>query len=373
MMRRKPRGLPALLIPFCAASFLFASCAVLTSTVMVSGSSGELVRDMGVGINIGNTLDAFIDGGNKSPETCWGNPVITKAYVAALAEHGFRSVRLPVTWAHFIGDGPEYAIDDTRMERVREVLQWCRDEGMYAIVNLHHDGGYGDDPWILKANTDFDGTLAKYKAVWKHIAQSLKDMDEGVIFESMNEVGFNDVGKSEAFIRLNAFNQAFVDVVRATGGINSSARHLLIAGYWTDIDESCDSRYKMPTDPAGRTILSVHYYTPSDFTIADKNSTWGYRETWGTEKDYDLLDSQFMKLYNGFISKGVPVIVGEFGVSVTDKDAASRAKWIEAVAKTALSYGACPVFWDTGNDISRYSPYGFKYSGVKSAFEAVFE
>jgi endoglucanase len=332
------------------------------------------VRDMGIGINIGNTLDAINNHVSDTPagENGWGNPSITLDFIRALKKYGYTSIRLPVTWAEYLGTSPHFQIAPERMNRVEEVVNWILAEDMYCILNLHHDGGNSPKSWILNAADDPEETAKQFGAVWKQIAQRFSGASGKLIFEAMNEVGFdtlwnqwsgNTDGKNEAFRILNLLNQTFVDTVRASGGGNAN-RFLLISGYWTDIDRSCDPLFKMPADTTDdRLILSVHYYTPATFCILDKDASWGKNQIdWGSgntaEADYAELIRQFDKLKTNFLENGIPVILGEYGVSFNStKIEAGRTRWFTAVTQICLNYGICPVLWDTGNDIKRRPPY----------------
>jgi len=330
-------------------------------------SSAAFVRDMGIGINIGNTLDCIGTSTWTAGETGWGNPKITKEFIAALKKYGYKTIRLPVTWAENMGPAPNFTIAEPWMSRVEEVVNWILDENMYCILNLHHDGGESDKSWILKANDDPVGVTKQFSTVWKQIATRFSDAPEKLIFEAMNEVGFKmwnqwdpstSGKKGEAYRILNGLNQAFVNTVRDTGGKNA-ARFLLISGYYTDIDQSCDPLFKMPGDtPKDRLILSIHYYTPATFCILDKDESWGKNRTdWGTNDDYTELAGQFAKLKINYLNRGIPVILGEYGVNFNNKVEAARVRWITAVTQTCLDNGICPVFWDTGNDIKRSPAY----------------
>jgi endoglucanase len=335
---------------------------------------------MGIGINIGNTLDAIGTSTWTAGETGWGNPAITRELIQAYKNYGYTTIRLPVTWAEYIGPGPDYIIEEGRMSRVAEVTGWILDEGLYCILNLHHDGGESDRSWILKAADDPDGVARQFAAVWRQIAQRFSGVSQDkLVFEAMNEVGFDKIwnqwggssGKNEAYRILNLLNQTFVDTVRGTGAGNAD-RFLLVSGYWTDIDRTCDPLFTMPADTTDdRLILSVHYYTPATFCILDKDESWGKNRTdWGSgttaDADYAELTRQFNKLKTNFLERGVPVILGEYGVSFSNtKVEAGRTRWFAAVTQTCLNYGICPVLWDTGNDIKRTPPY--QMSGALTA------
>jgi len=341
----------------------------------------------GIGINIGNTLDAIGTNEWHSKETGWGNPMITREYIRALKGHGYKTIRLPVTWAEYIGPAPGYIIGDcvfnncrtcpNRMDRVEQVVNWILEEGLYCILNLHHDGGHSDKSWILDMSTNEAEALRKFETVWRQIAMRFRNTSDKLILESMNEVGFDDLwnrwgndqsGKPEAFRKLNVLNQAFVNTVRATGGVNAT-RQLLIAGYWTDIEVTCDPLFVMPRDViADKLILSVHYYTPPQFCIAEeKDTSWGFRNDWGNKRtiqaDTAELIQKFDMLKTNFLDKGIPVILGEYGATKKNKVEAGRIRWMIAVTQTSLDYGICPVLWETGlenggGEVQRRAPFG---------------
>lgn len=301
-------------------------------------TSMALAKDMGLGWNLGNTLDAV--GG----ETAWGNPPTTQAMIQAIADAGFKSMRIPVSWRGHFGPAPGYAVDAAWMNRVQQIVDWALAAGLYAIINMHHDGGTDTaaGAWIRTASTDWAGFIAEYSALWAQIADRFKDHGESLVFESMNEVGFDDLkvngGPSQAaFDLLNQINREFVTLVRGTGGSNGQ-RHLLIAGYNTDIDQSIRG-IVMPND--ARTILSIHYYTPWKFCIN------GNPRDWGTDAEVATLASDFGRLKTAFVDKGIPVILGEYG-AIRTTEAASRVFWMEWVTKASCDFGIAPYLWDNG-------------------------
>ena len=330
----------------------------MTAEEMREISSMELVKDMGLGWNLGNTLDvcqADRDGdgivnehvaeGEKVDETLWGNPFATRELFTALKEDGISSVRIPVTWRDHIDEKGN--IDKDWLDRVQEVVDYAYSQDMYVILNVHHDGG--GDPnfgaWIIEgAKNDKEATIEKFKNLWTQIAKRFENYGDKLVFESMNEVGFDGLPDNEKFGLLNEFNQTFVDLIRKSGG-NNGKRHLLIAGYWTDIAESCKPLFKMPSDPENRCILSVHYYTPWEFC------TTNIHNTWGTDGEVKQMEDLYGRLKTTFIDKGVPVIVGEYAASGNDK--ASCVLFIEKMTGLCGEYGIAPFYWDNGGQVDR--------------------
>ncbi|MBE6355267.1 glycoside hydrolase family 5 protein [Treponema sp.] len=339
---------------FMVTAVCFAGCA------SVKSFPAETAEVMGDGINIGNTLDVITDkDGNGTDETGWGNPVITRDYIKFLKASGFKTIRLPVTWAEHMSLSDDYVIEEKWMSRVSEVVEWIIQEKMYVIINLHHDGGSSRTSWIQNKDVPFEQRLDRYKKVWMQIADNFGDVNHNLIFEAMNEVGF-DGWSDESYVQLNAMNQAFVDVVRSSGRKNSD-RKLMISGYWTDIDASCDSRFKMPSDTAADSLmLSVHYYTPSSFTISmDKENQWWYSDTWGNDSDFAELKSKFEKLKLNYIDKGIPVVIGEYGC-IDTKDFSSTVLWLKSVRKICHEFSVVPVLWENGKYVNRKFPFGLR-------------
>lgn len=324
-------------------------------------TSQQLVEDMTFGWNLGNTLDVcqadrdgdgkineHVEAGEKVDETLWGNPKVTKELFTSLKKNGVNAVRIPVTWRdHMDSNGN---IDREWMDRVQQVVDYAYSQGMYVIINVHHDGG-GDPKfgaWIIEeSQNDYNTFLKKYKNVWKQIAERFKNYSDYLIFESMNEVGFDTLynkNKADAYNLINKINQDFVDIIRATGG-NNAKRHLLIAGYYTDIERTCDSLYKMPDDIAERCILSVHYYTPWDFCTCD------IKHTWGTNSEVRQMETLIGKMKKNFVDKGIPVIIGEYAAS--GSDLSSCIFFIEKLNKLCSDYGIATFIWDNGRQVNR--------------------
>lgn len=324
-------------------------------------TSQQLVEDMTFGWNLGNTLDVcqadrdgdgkineHVEAGEKVDETLWGNPKATKELFTSLKKNGVNAVRIPVTWRdHMDSNGN---IDREWMDRVQQVVDYAYSQGMYVIINVHHDGG-GDPKfgaWIIEeSQKDYNTFLKKYKNIWKQIAERFKNYSDYLIFESMNEVGFDTLynkNKADAYNLINKINQDFVDIIRATGG-NNAKRHLLIAGYYTDIERTCDSLYKMPDDKAGRCILSVHYYTPWDFCTCDR------KHTWGTNSEVRQMETLIGKMKKNFVDKGIPVIIGEYAAS--GSDLSSCIFFIEKLNNLCSDYGIATFIWDSGSQVNR--------------------
>jgi endoglucanase len=338
----------------------------------------ELVYDMGIGINLGNTLEACGDWIRgrvvRDFETAWGSPIITEELIKGYADAGFGVVRIPVAWSNLMED--DYTIHPALMNRVEQITQWVLQHGMYAIVNIHWDGGWWSDfPF------DYDKCMHKYITIWEQIAERFKNYGDKLMFESANEeLGWDslwnrwsgsDNGKARSYEILNDVNQAFVDLVRASGG-NNAKRHLLIAGYHTDIALTCDPYFVMPQDPENRCAVSVHYYTPPTFAILDKDASWGrVRTSWGTENDYRELERYMDMVKTTFIDNGIPVILGEFGSATRGKEEGSVLRYITAVCEAAFIRGICPVLWDITDVFYCRTTFTMKDAEMEARFREI--
>ena len=319
----------------------------------------ELVKEMGYGINLGNTFEACGDWINSESADnyikAWGSPIITKEIIETYAGAGFGVLRIPVAWSNMMEKDGTYTISPEYMARVKEAVDWTLESGMYAIINIHWDSG-----WLNSLPDDVEGTIDRFTIMWTQIAKAFEDYPDKLMFECQNEeLGWESIWnpwsgkedeKKESFALANRVNQVFVDTIRSGGG-NNPLRHLLISGYNTDIDRTCDPLFEMPEDPAGRMAISVHYYTPSTLCILDKDASWGKARTeWGNEKDIAELNKYMNMLKETFIDKGIPVIVGEYGCFGNNKEREVKENWTLTVSKAMYEIGACPVLWDTPGD-----------------------
>ncbi|MBR6394615.1 MAG: cellulase family glycosylhydrolase [Ruminococcus sp.] len=317
----------------------------------------ELVRDMGIGINLGNTMEAagdwiaeYGDGTVRSYETAWGSPEVTEEMIKGMAEEGFGVLRIPVAWSNLMGDN--YTISQDYMSRVQQIVDWTIDADMYAIINIHWDNG-----WVNKFPDNKDENMKRYTRMWEQICDGFEDYGDHLMFESQNEeLGWESIwnpwgstdGKAESYALVNEINQKFVDVVRSSDG-NNPERHLLISGYNTGIDRTCDPLFKMPADPQNRCAVSVHYYTPAGFAILeDKDESWAKaRSTWGTNDDLNELKYNLDMMKTNFVDKGIPVIIGEYGCPTKGKEPDSVRLFLSTVCKAIYERNMCPVMWST--------------------------
>jgi endoglucanase len=314
----------------------------------------EMAKLMGFGANIGNTFENTVVW-----ETGWGQPRVTQDYVNGLAKNGIKTVRVPVAWDTYARDGVINAAD---FARVKQVVGWILDAGMYAIVNIHWDGGWIFNEGKPDAYKLTDTVKSKFASYWQQIAAGFADVGEMLILEGLNEeanfwINGNPNGTPD-YAALNELNQLFVTTVRAQPGYNAT-RALLVVGFTTDIAKTCVADFALPRDPAGagKLFLSIHYYDPYMFTMMEAPASWGSPSaTWGTAADVQAIEASFTKLATFTASRRIPVIIGEFAVTKGQKvvrDPASRSLWMQSVAKAALARGMVPVLWDTGSDISR--------------------
>lgn len=327
----------------------------------------EAAELMGNGINLGNTMEAYGRGSlgtNAQPtqyETCWGQPVTTQEMLDGMKAAGFDTLRLPVAWTNMMAfETGDYTIDSAYLDRVEEIVGYARKAGMYVIINDHWDGGW----WGMFGSASEETrtqAMELYKSMWTQIGERFKDYSDYVIFESGNEeLGFrlNDtdiasdsgtLSDADCYTVTNQINQAFVDTIRATGG-NNAQRFLLIAGFGTDIKNTCDGRYKMPEDTvADKLLVSVHYYDPSGYCI---NSSLA---TWGTKQEYQAMN-ETLAMMERFTEQGYGVVIGEYGVLIEDTGnelKENTKEYVQNFLNNCDLYGYCPVLWDCNNLYSR--------------------
>ena len=335
---------------------IFGSGIILSANVKAQLPNAQYIAGkMGVGWNLGNTLEAICG------ENAWGGGRTSQQLIDSVKSAGFNTVRLPVSWfCH--SDTVASVIDKNWIARVKEVVDYCIKDDMYVILNMHWDKGWLENR-VNKANQDI--VKKRQHLYWTQIANYFNDYDEHLLFAGANEPNAHD---STTMSVLLTYHQTFIDAVRATGG-NNSSRTLIVQGPSTDIDNTYKLMNTMPVDKiVQRLMAEIHYYTPFQFCLLDKDADWGKmfyywgkgnhsitdidrNATWGEESD---VDKNFGKMKALFIDKGIPVIVGEFGagkrkLSPPSDQALNNASveyYYKYIVKSAVGKGLIPVCWD---------------------------
>ncbi|WP_022761239.1 glycoside hydrolase family 5 protein [Butyrivibrio sp. AD3002] len=300
----------------------------------------EIVNDMTIGWNLGNTLDAHdsnikISDPPSKQETCWGNPETTQELIDAVLELGFNTVRIPITWKDHIDE--EGNIDSAWMDRVQEVVDYVYGRGAYAIINVHHED------WNYPYYDNQDAASEKLASIWTQVSERFKDYDTHLIFELQNEprkVG-TDVewngGDKEGREVVNAVNMAGYEAIRAAGG-NNEKRLIMFPGYAASSQGNCLRAIELPEDDC--VAVSVHAYTPYTFALESPG-----RSTY--DNDHGDLDQLLSDIERIIFFKNVPVIIGEFGAVNKDNEA-DRVEWLSYYLKKARAKNIPCVWWDNG-------------------------
>jgi endoglucanase len=335
----------------------------------MSSTAVELAAKMQMGINFGNTMESPNEGD-------WQTSKLTESYVKFVKQIGFNAVRLPTGWVHsHLSDPTKAKIDTAWLNRVKEVVGWCVANDMYVILNAHGDWGWLEDNVNKKMQ---DSINAKQKAIWEQIATTMRDFDEHLIFAGTNEPKADN---AEQMSILNSYHQTFIDAVRATGGRNSY-RVLVVQGPHTDCFLTYDLMNTLPTDNVpNKMMVEIHDYTPATFTLlTDGDVSWGKMVYyWGagnystiepdrnaTFGEEDMILSEFQKMKQKFVDKGIPVMLGEYATwrrtastnqNFLPKDLDMHNKsvdyWATYVTKQAKANGIVPFWWEIGFMLDR--------------------
>ncbi|MDT0266676.1 cellulase family glycosylhydrolase [Streptomyces sp. DSM 44915] len=315
------------------------------TTAPEPASAEEVVAAMEPGWNLGNTLDATGD-----DETSWGNPRVEQELFAAIKSEGFNSVRIPVTWSQHQGAAPDYAIDADHLARVQEVVDMALAEDLYVLINIHHDSWQ----WVMNLPTQHDEVLARYTATWDQLAETFADAPDEVLFESINEPFFEgSSGDAQNAELLHELNATFHEIVRGSGGGNVDRVLVLptlhTASEQPRLDELAATFAEL-NDP--NLAATVHYYGFWPFSV----NIAGYTH-FDDETRADL-EGMFERVDQTFVSQGIPVILGEFGLLGFDQHTGTvqqgeKLKFFEAFGAEAREHGVTTMLWDNGQHLDR--------------------
>ena len=139
-----------------------------------SKSAMEFAAQINCGWNLGNSLDVAKGWGG---ETGWGNPVITKELIQAVADKGFNTIRIPVTWDTAFGPAPDCQLDQDWVSRVREV---CKGVSKVKHASLLSAIPEGTSHWSAEANIYVNFASGEAKVTCA--------ANEGIFFEMLTEI-----------------------------------------------------------------------------------------------------------------------------------------------------------------------------------------
>jgi aryl-phospho-beta-D-glucosidase BglC (GH1 family) len=323
----------------------------------------------------------------KGYETNAGNAQATQKLMDGLKAYGINTIRIPIAWSNMMTEETQadgtifYKINDAYFNRVEEIMNYCLNDEMYVIINIHWDNGwwgmFGDADESVRAQAQ-----KRYEDFWTQIAERYKEYSDNVIFEGANEElgerlnddwkgsssqfsftsctpgqgGYGVLTKEECYAKVKELNQKFVDIVRSSGG-NNADRFLLIPGFNTNIHDTCSDDFSMPQDLAqngtDKLFVSIHYYDPIGWGIAKSASQGydGYADTWGSDADYQYMWDDFAEAKAAFTDKGYGIIFGEFGVLSVNKDGVPE--YCKEFFENCVKYGMVPVMWDEGTYVDR--------------------
>lgn len=369
-------------LQFFKKALLLVMCGLLLSTTAKAQlpPARQIADKLHIGINLGNTLEAICG------EDAWGAGRTSQRLIDSIKAAGFNTIRLPVAWfCH--SDTVNSIIDEDWMARVKEVVDYCYNAELYVVMNAHWDKGWLENR-VNQANQA--EVNQRQHAYWTQIAEYFKHYDERLMFAGANEPNVHD---ATAMSVLMTYHQTFIDAVRATGG-NNSSRTLIVQGPATDIDETNKLMNSMPNDEIeDRLMVEIHYYTPYQFCLMDKDASWGKmfyywgkqnhsktdagrNSTWGEENDVEKL---FGLMKTKFVDKGIPVILGEYGAykrklnppSEQELHEASVEYYLRYVTKSVLDKGIIPYYWDTPGGMFERSAGAIRDRGILNAIMQV--
>lgn len=331
----------------------------VTQTGVSSGANDpietawDMIGNLGLGYNLGNTLEAnpsgdWWDPTGKTPEdyeTSWGQPVTTQEIIDDIYNAGFRTIRVPVTWYPHMDDNNQ--VDAAWMDRVQEVVDMVLShEDAYCIINVMHDTG--TEGWLYADEAAYPEQTVKYQALWQQIATRFRDYDGRLLFESFNEIlnaerswTAPDAGDG-AYNAINMLQQDFVNTVRATGG-NNEYRNLGITTYAATANTDAPmAALTVPTDVhANHIYATFHTYDPYNFC----NDNGEYNILVFDASCQEEIDNVFNRSISRTTALGIPFVFGEFGAIDAEKDMNERVKYATYLGQKLRESGTTALWW----------------------------
>lgn len=317
-------------------------------------SSFELVAEMGIGWNLGNSFDV-----TNRDKTLWGNPLPSKEIIDQVHQLGFRTLRVPVTWDFHLGDTAPFALEEAYLDEVQRVVNYGLLNDMFVILNTHHE-----EEWAGPVPANEEEVSARLSNLWTQIAERFRNYGDKLIFEPLNEprvIGSPNEwngGTAAERATLNELHRVSHEAIRATGG-NNTNRHLLISTYAASTVTAAMNDLVIPnSDP--NVIVSLHTYFPFLFALEGQIP-------WGTESDKEDLRQEFDRIRNKWIvEEQRPIILGEWG-AVTQNSLQQRLEYAEFYVTEALQRDLLPIVWDDGGNFILLNRHNLTWTNLQVA------
>ena len=301
-------------------------------------TASEWTRQVKMGWNLGNSMES------QGGETNWGNPKTTQAMIHAVKEAGFNAIRIPVRWTEHLSNATTMEVDAAWLARVKEIVGYVLDEGMYCILNVHHDTGAATTAWLRADTKVYNSVRERYTELWRQIATEFASYDQKLVFESFNEMldskGTWNYSSADAHEAINLYNAAFVETVRATGG-NNARRNLILNTYAASPTPQTLGAFRLPSDTVEDHLMAeVHSYAPYHFAF----------DTETPKNEFDASCEKEVKsiiedMNHYLVSKGIPCVLGEYGADTSKRVEAELAKQAACYVSTAAKYNIPCFYW----------------------------
>lgn len=302
-------------------------------------SSTALVAEMGIGWNLGNSLDV-----EDSDKTAWGNPLPSQQIIDKVFTMGFRTLRVPITWSYDQQSSAPYTINEDFMTQVQETVNYGINKGMHVIIDVHHD-----NDWIRPTNADAPAVKMRLASLWTQVANRFEPYGDKLIFETLNENRLLNSaeewsgGTAEGRSVLNEYHETSLNAIRATGG-NNAGRHIMVSTYAASTIPAAMDALVVPNNDE-RVIISLHTYFPWEFAGEDDGTP-----DWGTTQEKAALEAEFDYIRDKWVvQEGRAVILGEWGARDRN-NLNTREEYVQFYVEKSLERGLLPVVWDDGGN-----------------------
>ena len=338
-----------------------------------SNDAVALAKKLGWGWNLGNHFDTSSGQDGVHPQWgYWDKAKPTQSLYTNLKKAGASTVRIGVTWGNY--QDSQWNIEANYMAEVKQNVDWAEAAGLNVVLNLHHDEYWLDIKNAANNNTINTAIKERIQKTWQQIAEAFKDKGDFLIFESFNEVqdggwgwGANRTDGGKQYNTLNEWNQLVVTTIRNTGG-NNATRWIGVPAYASSPTFALESSFVLPTDPANRIMVSVHFYDPNTFTLTPEDdngkSEWGHTATAGkfqSGSNEEHVVEVFKKLQDTFIARNIPVYIGEYGCVQHNNERSNKFRnyYLEYVCRAAYTYNMPCFIWDNNSDGGGNEHHGY--------------
>ncbi len=308
------------MIRFLILYFIFAQFSLLINfqPLLIQGSIEENLENYSKkGINMSAILDkpAIWE---YDYEYGWG---LHEGYFDQIKEAGFELIRMGMTFSTHAETNGSFLIAPEFFDQTDLAIKYALDRNITMVLNFVYP----------EMEENMMKLTPRFYALWEQISLRYKDYSPTLIFEIINEPGFDGNNATLNSLWNEIFSKTLY-IIRK----NNPTRTVILPGFGWELPIAL-TRVNIPNNDSN-IMVTIHYYDPFQFTHQDSwvegSQAWAGTLWEGNKEEKEMISDIFTAVKNWADLNNVKIFLGEFGV-INNADPASKVRWTKFIREEA--------------------------------------